>query len=61
MKPQRYNSAGIARQEYTREKGIVYHQRHTVIKMKHIDLESLRLLASRSLVEARGTTLRTQR
>jgi superfamily II DNA or RNA helicase len=43
------------------EKGIVYHQRHTVVKMKHIDLKSLRLLASPEAFTEAEQFLRTQK
>lgn len=41
------------------EKGIVYHQRHTVIKMKHIDLKTVRLLTAQEGYNEAESYLRT--
>jgi|694.fasta_scaffold03707_15 non-specific serine/threonine protein kinase len=43
------------------EKGIVYHQRHTVLKMKHIDLKSIRMLTSPDSYSLAEQYLRTQK
>jgi non-specific serine/threonine protein kinase len=43
------------------DKSIVYHQRHTVVKMKTIDLKSIRLLTSPESYEAAEQFLRTQK
>ncbi len=41
------------------EKGIVYHQRHTVVKMKQIDLKTIRMLTSPENFELADKLLRT--
>jgi non-specific serine/threonine protein kinase len=43
------------------EKGILYHQRHTIIKMKHIDLKSIRLLSNPDAYTEAEVYLRTQK
>jgi non-specific serine/threonine protein kinase len=43
------------------DKGIVYHQRHTVVKMKHLDLKTIRMLASPEACETAEKFLRTQK
>ncbi|MFZ9660893.1 MAG: SNF2-related protein [Chitinophagaceae bacterium] len=43
------------------EKGIVYHQRHTVIKMKHIDLKTIRVLTEPQSFSAAEHYLRTHK
>jgi hypothetical protein len=43
------------------EKGIVYHQRHTVIKMKHIDLKTIRMLSSPEAYDMAEKYLRTHK
>jgi superfamily II DNA or RNA helicase len=43
------------------EKGVVYHQRHTVVKMKHLDLKTIRMLASPEAFAEAETMLRTQK
>ena len=43
------------------EKDVLYHQRHTVIKMKHIDLKTIRLLTSPEALEEAEKIMRTQK
>lgn len=43
------------------EKDVLYHQRHTVIKMKDIELKSIRLLSSPDSYEEAEKILRTQK
>lgn len=43
------------------ERGIVYHQRHTVIKMKHIDLKTIRMLTDPEAYAEAEKYLRTQK
>ncbi len=43
------------------EKGIVYHQRHTIIKMKHIDLKTVRVLSNPEAYADAEKYLRTQK
>ncbi len=43
------------------DKTIVYHQRHTVVKMKTIDLKSIRMLCSPESYESAEKFLRTQK
>ena len=43
------------------DKSIVYHQRHTVVKMKTIDLKTIRLLTSPESLETAEKFLRTQK
>ena len=43
------------------EKGLVYHQRHTVIKMRNIDLKTLRLLTAQEGYNLAEQYLRTQK
>jgi non-specific serine/threonine protein kinase len=43
------------------EKGIVYHQRHTIVKMKHIDLKTIRLLSDQEAYAEAEVYLRTQK
>ncbi len=43
------------------EKGIVYHQRHTVVKMKYIDLKTIRLLTSAEAFAGAEQFLRTRK
>jgi non-specific serine/threonine protein kinase len=38
----------------------VYNQRHTVAKMKHIDLKTIRMLSSPEIYEAAETLLESQ-
>ena len=42
-------------------KGIVYHQRHTIVKMKHIDLKTVRLLTNPDAYSEAEQYLRTQK
>ena len=42
-------------------KGIVYHQRHTIVKMKHIDLKTVRLLTNPEAYGEAEQYLRTQK
>jgi non-specific serine/threonine protein kinase len=43
------------------DRSIVYHQRHTVVKMKNLDLKSIRYLTSQESYEAAEKILRTQK
>ena len=43
------------------EKDVLYHQRHTVVKMKHIDLKTVRLLTSPTAYHQAENLLRTQK
>ena len=43
------------------DKSIVYHQRHTVVKMKHLDLKTIRMLTSPESFEEAEKLLRTQK
>lgn len=43
------------------ERGIVYHQRHTVVKMKHIDLKTIRMVCSPEIYQEAEQYLRTQK
>ena len=43
------------------DKSIVYHQRHTVVKMKHLDLKTIRMLTSPESYEEAEKLLRTQK
>ncbi len=43
------------------DRSIIYHQRHTVVKMKNLDLKSIRYLTSPESYEAAEKLLRTQK
>ena len=43
------------------EKDVLYHQRHTVVKMKHIDLKTIRLLTAPQAYHEAENLLRTQK